>query len=137
MLWMLQVISTCLMAGIVWVVQLCHYPMFRYIEPSQFAEGHRFHTASITWIAAPLMLVELGSAVALAFLVNPKPNFATILLALTVGIWIATFFVSVPLHNRLQEGFNKEIIERLVSTHWVRTALYTFKVFFVARALRG
>lgn len=59
--------ATLLMTGLAWMVQLVHYPSFRYVEPRKFPEFHRFHSNRITLIAAPLMLAELGTAIILVF----------------------------------------------------------------------
>lgn len=42
-------------------------------------------------------------------------------------IWLVTFFIQVPLHNKLSEARDKEAISRLVSSNWIRTSLWSLK----------
>jgi len=123
----LQAISTFGMFGLIWLVQLVLYPAFGYIEPQQFRKFHFLHTQRITFIVGPLMCVELGASLGI-FLSQPSVFWGTGL-ALTLAIWLNTFFVSVPAHNQLALGDSKEVrteqIERLVRTNWFRTILWT------------
>ena len=124
----LSVFATTVMFGLIWMVQLVHYPMFAGLDRATFTEWHRLHSNRITFIVAPLMLAELILSIAVAWL---KPNTESfILCALTVGIWSSTFLLSVPLHNALIAGVGDQadLIRKLVSTNWVRTTLYTLKV---------
>ena len=44
-------------------------------------------------------------------------------------IWLSTFAVQVPIHNRLAEGVNIDLIAKLVRTNWIRTAAWTLRGF--------
>ena len=46
--------------GLIWTVQLVHYPAFRYIQEGQFTAFQHFHMQGITLIVLPLMLAELA-----------------------------------------------------------------------------
>jgi hypothetical protein len=46
---------------------------------------------------------------------------------LVVLIWISTAFFSVPAHSKLESGKDEHAIDRLVSTNWIRTVLWTLK----------
>lgn len=117
----LQLISCFIMTGVIAVIQLIHYPSFFYIDRSQFEVFHRKHTAALGFIAAPTMCVELFSGFALATSGNLWwiLNFVVI-----VVLWLITFLVSVPAHNRLAAGFNESDGLRLVNTNWLRTLLW-------------
>ena len=40
--------------------------------------------------------------------------------------WVATGLWYAPLHGRLQtEGYDARLIERLIATNWLRTALWS------------
>lgn len=118
-----QVVATLALTGLVWFVQVVHYPLFARVEPSSFATYEREHTRRTTWIVAPLMIVEAVVASAL-LLLDPHP--ATALGALfLVGIWASTFSVQVPCHRVLERGWSASAHTRLVRSNWLRTALWT------------
>lgn len=138
----LSQIATSAMFGIIWLVQLVHYPMLRGLERSAFAAWHAFHSRRISFVVAPLMLVELVSAIGLA-LARPGP-WSAVLLALTAIIWLSTIFVSVPIHNRLGAAGSEQArladLDLLTRTNWIRTLVYTAKLawaFSAAELLRS
>jgi hypothetical protein len=49
-------------------------------------------------------------------------------LALVLLIWAVTFFISVPFHNRLAQGFDYISIDGLVRTNWLRTLAWTARL---------
>ena len=115
--------------GLIWTIQLVHYPAFRYVP--DFSEFHGHHTSSITMIVGPLMLAELGLAVLMAYQSNW--NWMWIVpLVLVVLIWLNTFFQAIPLHEQLAVTRDDEVIERLISVNWPRTLLWTVKAGWVS-----
>ena len=120
-------IAACaFLTGLIWLVQLVHYPSFAFVAPEKFAEFHAFHSRSITWIVMPIMCFELGSGFYLAL--KMPGQFWKWQLLLVGGTWLATAFLSVPLHNALAGGFSLDLIGRLVLTNWVRTFLWTLRI---------
>lgn len=125
--------ATWAMAGVIWVIQLVHYPIFDAIERGEgdaawvrFGERHR---ASISWVVGPFMAVE--GATGLWIVADPPgdagrllPVIALALMGIAYGV---TAFVSVPLHERLTHAFDTEAHRRLVTTNWWRTAAWTFR----------
>lgn len=47
-------------------------------------------------------------------------------------IWISTFYIQVPIHQRLLEIKDTDLLERLVRTNWIRTAAWTIRGGLVA-----
>ena len=127
---LLHVAATLFMAGLIWFVQLVHYPLFLRIPESHFASYHEAHMRRTGRVVVPLMLGELATASAL--LVAPVPPLGAIavwgfiLLAL---IWLSTFLVQVPQHRRLAaEADGREPdIRALVRANWFRTALWSLR----------
>lgn len=124
-----QLLSTLAMLGLIWFVQVVHYPMFRDVGNEVFAAYEAKHSRLTTYVVMPLMLLELASAI---LLVSHRPthiSFATALtgLCLVGVIWAATFFLSVPQHNALMSGFDESAWRKLVSTNWVRTIAWTLR----------
>ena len=44
----LHIISTCALIGLIWIVQIVHYPSFYFVEDKRFVEFESFHKKSIT-----------------------------------------------------------------------------------------
>lgn len=140
---LIHVAMTWFMTGVIWFVQLVHYPLLRFVGRENYERYHRMHMRRTTWVVMPAMLLELLTAI---LLLTIRPPFismplALIGLGLLILIWAATFFLQVPQHNRLEEGFNKRSYQLLVSTNWLRTLLWSFRAlltgFMLYRFLQG
>jgi hypothetical protein len=121
------------MTGVIWVVQVLHYPTYRFISEDKFIEFQAFHQKWITVIVAPMMLLELGSAMILIWIIPSKWTWINLT---TIGlIWLSTFLLSVPQHARLSIKRDPATIERLIRTNWPRTLLWTIRCVFLAVVL--
>lgn len=118
-------VATLALAGLVWFVQLVHYPLFARVPEEGFAGYEREHTRRTTWIATPLMVVEAACAALLA-VVEPQLLTAAGLL-LVGGVWASTFLVQVPCHRLLAEGWDADAHRRLVRSNWLRTGMWTVR----------
>lgn len=136
-----QLATTLPLAGLIWTIQLVHYPLFARVGAENFAAYHAEHAQRITWIVAPLMLVELAAALAwIRWPFERAPSWLAPAMAALVGVaWITTAFASVPAHAQLELGFVRGAFERLVATNWARTAAWTLRagllVWLTARAI--
>lgn len=119
--------ATWFMTGVIWFVQVVHYPSFAGVGGDGFAAYHRRHTRRTTVVVLPPMVVEAGTAVALA--VWPPAGVGAAVLwagaAAVVAIWASTFLVQAPCHDRLAGGFDAQCHRRLCATNWLRTALWS------------
>ena len=119
--------ATLLMVGVIWTVQVVHYPLFAGVGADGWAAYEAAHQSRITLVVGPLMVVELVTAVWLV-LDRPEalPVWAFVLGAALVGvIWASTAFVQVPIHSALGGAFDADAHARLVATNWIRTAAWT------------
>jgi hypothetical protein len=115
------------MAGLIWFVQVVHYPLFAAVGSADFGAYHRAHARLTTMVVGPLMLTEAATCLWLA---QRRPSgLSPVLLwtavALLAVVWGATMFVSVPRHNLLAAGYDGAAQASLVSTNWIRTAAWT------------
>lgn len=112
------------MAGLVWFVQVVHYPLFGAVPAAGFPGYEAAHTRRTTWVVGPLMLAELGTALALLATPIAASHRALVILglALLVLIWGATWGLQVPRHRELAKGFAARAHRRLVTSNWIRTA---------------
>ncbi len=118
--------STLAMTGVIWFVQIVHYPLFHYAARDDFPGFSASYQSRTTWVAMPLMLVEAITAVVIA--VNASDDSAPLAipgLVLVVVIWLSTAFVQAPLHRRLIRGFDDRLARRLVASNWIRTAAWS------------
>jgi len=114
---------TLFMVGLIWFVQIVHYPLFALVGGAGFAHYERHHARRTTWVVAPPMIAELTTAAALAW--STPGALAWCGLALLAVIWASTALWQVPAHRRLEHGFDPRVHGRLVSTNWVRTAAWS------------
>lgn len=124
-----NIFSSFALFGLIWCVQLVHYPFFLRSNQINFVEHITFHKYRISFVVIPLMVIELVTSGILVFQSEIFLNwhifgFITVLL-----IWIVTFFIQVPLHTKLSDGYEESIIQTLVKTNWIRTCLWTVKSF--------
>lgn len=119
--------ATVFMVGLIWVIQLVHYPLFARIGAAEFQAYEREHMRRIGWVVGPVMIVELATAALLAWRVpaGVMPVLAWSGLAMAVAIWASTAAVQAPLHARLARGKDERLLARLVSSNWLRTMLWS------------
>lgn len=125
-LFILQILSCSFMTGLIWIVQVLHYPSFALIKDNRFAEFHEFHTRRITFIVLPAMTLELTTAIAILYF-WPQSLWLWVNASTLLMIWMSTFFLSVPIHNKLSKGPSLESVRRLVITNWFRTGLWSLR----------
>ena len=125
----LQTAATLYLAGLIWCVQVVHYPLMSIVPPDRFIEFHRRHSTRISWIVIVPMILELGAAIVLAWPgATDLPRWMTVTgLALVLVVWVSTFAFQVPRHRRLASGFDAEVHGALVRSNWVRTAAWTLR----------
>jgi uncharacterized YccA/Bax inhibitor family protein len=125
----LQMSSTLVMFGVIWIIQLVQYPFFSYVDPENFPKYHAAHTFWITPVVAPTMIIELITSILIIFY-PPKlvdPTFLYFGLILTLIVWASTFFIQIPLHNKLAGGFDARAHRKLVNTNWIRTIAWSLR----------
>lgn len=120
---------TAMMTGLIWFVQIVHYPLFAAIGGSEFIAYEKHHQLRTTWVVAPLMGVELVTAAALPFALPAGSSrwLAYGGLALLTTIWASTALVQVPFHERLGRAPSQELVVALVASNWIRTAAWTLR----------
>ena len=129
-----QCFATWAMTAVIWFVQLVQYPSFARVDLASFAEFHAFHSTRITWIVAPLMILEALTSLTVAL---RRPGFATGPeawggLAVVALVWASTAFLQVPMHQRLGSGFDESAWRFLCNSNWIRTIGWSLRAALVA-----
>lgn len=118
---------TSSLTGLIWVIQVVHYPTFHWIKEDDYISYAVFHTNRITYVVAPLMIAELFLALRLFFMKDLAMHWILLLVGLTLLVWASTFFLQVPLHGVLAIKKDGAAIERLIHTNWIRTMTWSLK----------
>jgi len=139
LLFVANLASTWFLAGLIWTIQLVHYPLFDRVGREGFAAYEGAHARMITPLVGPVMLLEAMTAV---LLVVSRPRFMPAWAAWTglalVGVaWLSTFLLQVPMHGTLARGFDADAHARLVGTNWIRTAAWSARSLLLAWCLLG
>jgi hypothetical protein len=133
--WMLQavllaqVVGSVGMFGVIWVIQLVHYPLMKKVPPEAFGAFEAEHQRRITTVVGPLMALEGFSVLAVFFL---RPECLSLAIVFVGGILEAiaigtTAFVSAPTHGRMAASGRPDLLDRLIATNWIRTAAWTLR----------
>lgn len=124
-----QVIGSVGMFGVIWVIQLVHYPLMKKVPAEAFASFEAEHQRRITWVVGPLMALEGISVLAVFF---GRPSCLSLAIVLLGGVVEAvaigtTAFVSAPMHGRMAASGRPDLLDRLIATNWIRTAAWTVR----------
>jgi len=121
--------STLFMVGLIWFVQIVHYPLFASVGEGGFTAYTQAHSRLTSYVVGPPMLLEAGTALLLV-LRRPAevPLWAALFgLGLVVLIWASTALLQVPRHTTLGAGFDRAAHGGLVITNWLRTAAWSVR----------
>ena len=122
----LQILVTFGLCVLIWLIQLLHYPSFKFYEEIRFPEAMLFHQRRISFIVIPLMFFELF--ITGWFFYQAQNFYTTTCLIMVIGIWLSTFSLQVPAHEKLILKKDYKLIARLVNTNWIRTILWSLKL---------
>lgn len=128
MLLLLHFMASSIMVGVIWVIQLVHYPSFNYIEKQRYSNFQSFHMMRISYVVIPVMLIELLTLVLLIYSmdqINIELVLSGIILLL---IWVITAIFFSGAHQKLTLGYDKSVVGNLIQMNWSRTLLWTFRL---------
>ena len=139
--------SSLVMTGLIWFVQIVHYPLFASVGADGFSRYETKHSQLTSFVVGPPMLIEATTSIALVFAGRHDPGrhelplWAVVAGLVLVGvIWLSTAIILIPCHARLEVGFHGKTHRRLVNGNWIRTAAWTLRsclaLFLVSRGPR-
>jgi hypothetical protein len=123
-------IATAVMVGVIWFVQVVHYPLLAQFGSSQsiaVAEQHQQRTGYV--VGLPMLVEGLSTL----WLLARTPDGVAALLpwvnAVLLGVALgSTLFLSVPLHAKMAVAHDDETGRKLVVTNWPRTIAWTARL---------
>ena len=121
------------LTGLSWFLQVVHFPLLRRLDRREFPSYAALHQRNNTLLMTPPMLIEMITA---AWLLVATPTGLRHqdlfhLFLLLVAIWLITFLRHIPLHRRLLQGYNAEILRTLERWNWIRTSCWTARAAFL------
>ena len=123
-----HLIFTSIMTGVIWVIQIVHYPSFHFIEKELYTAFQKFHMNKISIIVIPIMLAELITGIMLFLDKSFKSPFLIISIIILVLIWLITGVFFTKAHNELIAGYQELVVNQLVVMNWIRTLLWTLRL---------
>lgn len=120
--------ATFFLTGLIWFVQVVHYPLFAQVTPENFPAYHAEHTTLTTWLVAVPMVVELLTSIWLTLLLRNDTRLRTLArtgLVFVVIVWGSTAWIQVPQHQRLSRGFEPAVHAALVRGNWIRVGAWS------------
>jgi heme exporter protein D len=122
-----QLASTLVLVGIIWTVQVVHYPLMARVGRDRFVAYEAAHAPRMAAVVLVPWLLE-GVTTAWLLVERPASIGAPLVWSGTVAALIpvlVTVVWSVPAHSRLSTGFDADVHARLVRTNWLRTFGWT------------
>ena len=129
LLFLLHVGSTLYMVGLIWFIQVVHYPLHNHIGADEFSTYQQFHMSWTTWVVGPPMLIEMATTI--LFVLAPPLDLPSwyfwIGAVFLLIIWGSTALLQVPYHNSLLNNFDAAAHKKLVSSNWLRTFFWSLR----------
>ena len=119
--------SALLLVGLIWTVQVVHYPLMALVDGDRFVDYEAAHAPRMAAVVMAPWSVQ-GLTTAWLILARPPgvPTWAVAIAAVTAAIPVLVTIVwSVPSHARLAGGFDHDVHRTLVRTNWIRTWAWT------------
>lgn len=130
-----QTAAAWFMCGLIWFVQVVHYPLMNKVGQDHWTRYEQLHQRQTTWVVAPVMLIEALSCAGVLINMLTRgsgvdPEFSMIVWissGLLLIVWGSTFALQVPAHQQLTKHFDTRTHRKLVNTNWVRTIAWTMR----------
>ena len=126
-----------LMVGVIWVIQLVHYPSFRFTDREKYVSFQIFHMRKISFIVMPVMVLEFLSGLLLVLYHSNHESLLRISFILLLIIWLVTALFFAQVHQKLSKGYDETLVRKLVSFNWIRTLLWTTRTIIITYCLIG
>lgn len=135
LLFLVNILSGAFMTGLIWFIQVVQYPSFIIPAKRNFYLFHTFHIRRIAPLVIPVMILEMVTSWVLVLFFEPLKIINLIGLVIVIFIWTSTFFVQIPIHNKLNLEASDANIQQLIRSNWIRTILWSVKFLITGSAL--
>tara|TARA_B100000902_G_scaffold393392_1_gene447535 strand:+ start:1167 stop:1586 length:420 start_codon:yes stop_codon:yes gene_type:complete len=121
---LLNLFISSFMFGVIIVTQIVNYPLLLDFFKSDLKILHKSYVNKISIIVIPFMLLELFVAL---YLVYNEIYLSYTNLGLLIIIYLSTFFIQVPIHDKIKYNANKILLKKLILSNWIRTFSWLLK----------
>ena len=126
--WLTHLASTLYMVGLIWFVQIVHYPMLRKVGISEFQAYEQLNVKRTTWAVSPMLFEFLSAFLLIWMRPSQIPAWACAGgFMLLLIVWLSTALIQVPCHQQLEQGFDIRAHRRLVRSNWIRTICWSLR----------
>jgi len=133
----IHLVLASIMVGVIWVIQLVHYPSFRFTDREKYVSFQIFHMRKISFIVMPVMVLEFLSGLLLVLYHSNYESLLRISFILLLIIWLVTALFFAQIHQKLSKGYDETLVRKLVSFNWIRTLLWTIRTIIITYCLIG
>ena len=124
-----NVVATWTMVGVIWFVQVVHYPLLAIVPVESASVTAGEHQRRTGFVVGPPMAVE---GVTTLFLLWSRPDAVSLWLPWTAAVLLAvalgcTVLLSVPRHERMARQPDAAVGRELVITNWPRTIAWSLR----------
>lgn len=128
--------ATWFMTGLIWFVQVVHYPLFAGVGSDQWPDYHGAHSSKTTKVVAAPMLIEVATGVWLAVAMTAEQRGLPVVgLGLLTAIWLTTVLRQIPDHQKLAAAVPPMGVSRLVRGNSLRVVLWSARALVVGALL--
>jgi hypothetical protein len=119
---LVTLIASWYLAGLSVTVALNVYPSFEFFHGEKWQRSHEHHSNRISWAVGPAWIVQ-AAGLAIWLFSSPQSTLAiwTASALFALGAVGLTIFSAVPIHQKLSQGFNADLLRKLRFTHVLRT----------------
>jgi len=135
MLILLHFMASSIMVGVIWVIQLVHYPSFHFVDKLRYPNFQSFHMTRISYVVIPVMLTELITLILLFYTMDDMNILLVLSAIMLFSVWVITAVFFSGAHQKLTLGYDKSVVDGLIKMNWLRTLLWTFRLILVASCL--
>ena len=126
---LLNFVATWAMVGVIWFVQLVHYPLLSIVPVENAASIAVVHQRRTGFVVGPPMAIE---GITTLILLWSRPNGVSLWMPWTAAMFLAialgcTVLLSVPRHERMVRQPDVKTGRELVLTNWPRTLAWSMR----------
>jgi hypothetical protein len=125
---LLCLFSTLYNVGVIWVLQLNHYPLYAKVGQGEFQDYMTAHNQRILLpIVLPSIIAFASSLLLLWRRPLGTPSWSVLaVIFFNVVILLSTVLVQGKAHSALaRNGYSESLIQRIIATNWIRTVAWT------------
>lgn len=130
----IHLVATATMTGLIWFVQVVHYPLFARVGAAESVPYAIEHQRRTSFVVAVPMALE-GVTALLVFFTAPQGMnrwWGAAGLGLLAVVLGSTVLLQVPRHARLAEQYDASAVTALVRSNWIRTVGWTMRTVLAA-----